>query len=210
MSRQATLNVVDDEEMSSQGSVNAPVARPSSPLVQGPTYQTPSGLPPWPGSPMEQVQAAAVPMQQSVVAGPRGGSTATTLPVQQSTEVLAAPTVPVDSPTRAETQQAFAEVSSALRGVSSQHEEVRSEMQELASGMEALRRARASDVETTAQVQATLQRTISASSSMEFRLEQTAEEQRKAREAAEEARQASAMALERAAQLKREQERTTQ
>ena len=83
-------------------------------------------------------------------------------------------------------------------------------MQELASGVEALRRARASDVETTAQVQATLQRTISASSSMEYRLEQTAEEQRKAREAAEEARRASAMALERAAQLQKEQERTSQ
>ena len=70
---------------------------------------------------------------------------------------LPQPTVPVDSPTRAETQQAFAEVSSALRGISSQHEEVRSGMQELASGVEALRCARASDVETTAQVQATLQ-----------------------------------------------------
>ena len=151
----------------------------------------------------------AAPTQQSIFAGPLGGSAATTIPVQ-STEVLAAPTVPVDSPTRAETEKAFAEVSSALRGVSSQHEEVRLGMQELASGVEALRRARASDVETTAQVQATLQRTISASSSMEFRLEQTAEEQKKAREAAEEARQASAMALARAAQLKQEQERTTQ
>ena len=83
-------------------------------------------------------------------------------------------------------------------------------MQELASGVEALRRARASDVETTAQVQATLQRTIAASSSMEYRLEQTAEEQRKAREAAEEARRASVMALERAAQLQKEQEKTSQ
>ena len=201
--------MVDDEEMSSQGSVNAPVARPTSPVVQGPTYQAPSGLPPWPVLPRESILAEAAPTQQSIFAGPLGGSAATTIPVQ-STEVLAAPTVPVDSPTRAETEKAFAEVSSALRGVSSQHEEVRSGMQELASGVEALRRARASDVETTAQVQATLQRTISASSSMEFRLEQTAEEQRKAREAAEEARQASAMALERAAQLKREQERTTQ
>ena len=204
------MNVVDDEEMSSQGSVNAPVARPTSPGMQGPTPQMPSGLPPWSVPLMEQVRAATAHTQQSVVAGPRGGSAATTVPVQQSTEVLATPTVPVDAPTRAETEQAFAEVSSALRGVSSQHEEVRSGMQELASGVEALRRARASDVETTAQVQATLQRTISASSSMEYRLEQTAEEQKKAREAAEEARQASAMALERAAQLKREQEMTTQ
>ena len=183
------LNVVDDEEMSSQGSVNAPVARPTSPVVQGPTYQAPSGLPVLPRG---SILAEEAPTQQSIFAGPLGDSAATTIPVQ-STEVFAAPTVPVDSPTRAETEKAFAEVSSALRGVSSQHEEVRSGMQELASGVEALRRARASDVETTAQVQATLQRTISASSSMEYRLEQTAEEQRKAREAAEEARRASAM-----------------
>ena len=201
--------MVDDEEMSSQGSVNAPVARPASLVVQGPTYQAPSGLPPWPVLPKESILAEAAPTQQSIFTGPLCGSAATTIPVQ-STEVLATPTVPVDSPTRAETQQAFAEVSSALRGVSSQHEEVRSGMQELASGVEALRRARASDVETTAQVQATLQRTISASSSMEYRLEQTAEEQRKAREAAEEAKRASAMALERAAQLQKEQEKTSQ
>ena len=74
------------------------------------------------------------PTQQSIFAGPHGGSAATTIPVQ-STEVLATPTVPVDSPTRAQTEKAFAEVSSALRGVSSQHEEVRSGMQELASGV---------------------------------------------------------------------------
>ena len=98
------------------------------------------------------------------------------------------PTVPVDAPTRAETKQAFEEVSSALRDVSSWHDEVRSGMQQLASGVEALHRARASDVETTAQVQATLQRTLSASSSIEFRLEQTAAEQQKAKVAAEEAR----------------------
>ena len=201
------INVVDDEEMSSQGSVNAPVARPSSPLVQGqqPTQQTPSGLPPWPSMPMASfaIPATEAPPQQSVVTGFHGRKAATTAPVQ-STEVIATPTIAVDAPTRAETEQAFAEVSSALRGVSSQHEEVRSGMEQLASGVEALRRARASDVETTAQVQATLQRTLSASSSMEMRLEQTAEEQRKARAAADEARQASAMALERAAQLQQE------
>ena len=82
-------------------------------------------------------------------------------------------------------------------------------MEKLASGVEALHRARASDVETTAQVQATLQRTLSASSSIEFRLEQTAAEQQKAKAIAEEVRQASAVALQRAAELQREQERTT-
>ena len=210
MSDKATINLVDDEEMSSQGSVNAPVSRPVSPVGQKPTQQTPSGLPEWPGSiPMVPLFPPTAPDQQSVVTGFHGRKATTTTPVQ-STEVVAAPTVPVDTPTRAETKQAFAEVSSALRDVSSQHDEVRSDMEKLASGVEALHRARASDVETTAQVQATLQRTLSASSSIEYRLEQTAAEQQKAKAAAEEARQASAVALQRAAELKMEQDRTTQ
>ena len=91
MSDKATINLVDDEEMSSQGSVNAPVARTASPVAQGPTYQTPSGLPSWPRLPTVPVQPAAAPDQQSVVAGPSGGRAATTVPVQ-STEVIAAPT----------------------------------------------------------------------------------------------------------------------
>ena len=42
----------------------------------------------------------------------------------QSTEIIGAPTVPIDIPTREETTQAFAEVSSVLRSVSTQHDEV--------------------------------------------------------------------------------------
>ena len=118
MSVQGTINVVDDEEMSSQGSVNAPVARPVSPVGQRPTYQTPSGLPPWPGTPMAEELARTTPAQQSGVTGFHGGKVATTTPVQ-STEVIAALTVPVDAPTRAETKQVFAEVSSVLCDVSS-------------------------------------------------------------------------------------------
>ena len=34
MSAQATVNIVDDEEMSSQGSVNAPVAPPHAAMQQ--------------------------------------------------------------------------------------------------------------------------------------------------------------------------------
>ena len=101
MSAQAMLNLVDDEEMSSQGSVNAPVARLVSPVGQRPTYQTPSGLPPWPGTPMASAVATIAPAQQSVVTGFHGGKAVTTTPVQ-STKVVAAPTVPVDTPTKAE------------------------------------------------------------------------------------------------------------
>ena len=92
MSVQGTINVVNDEEMSSQGSVNTPVACTASPVAQGPTYQTPSGLPPWPRLPRAPVQPVAAPDQQSVVAGPSSGRAATTVPVQ-STEVIAAATV---------------------------------------------------------------------------------------------------------------------
>ena len=141
MSVQGTINVVDDEDMSLQGSVNAPVAPPSSPMVQGPMYQTPSGLHTWPGTPFPMTPfptpATTAPAQQSGVTGFHGGQEVQTTPVQ-STEVVAAPTVPVDTPTRAETKQAFAEVSSALCGLSSQHDEVRSGMHQLVSGVEAL------------------------------------------------------------------------
>ena len=81
MSAQATLNLVDDEEMSLQGSVNAPVAPPLLPMVQGPTYQALSGLPPWPGTPIASAVATTVPAQQSVVTGFHGRKAATTTPV---------------------------------------------------------------------------------------------------------------------------------
>ena len=113
-----------------------------------------------------------------------------TVPVQ-SNEVVAMPTIMVDAPSRTETKQAFDEVSSVFRAVSSQHEVVQLGMQQLAIGVEELRRARVGDVETMAQVQATLQRTLSASSSLEMRLGQTEEQQVRARATAEEAKRAS-------------------
>ena len=78
-----------------------------------------------------------------------------------------------------------------LRTVSSKHEEVHADMQGLASGVEELRCARVGDVETTTQVQATLQWTLSVSSSLEMRVRQTEEQQVQARVVAEEAKQAS-------------------
>ena len=138
MSGVPTVNVVDDEEMSSQGSVNAPVApQPPSPqqarTVQVQTGWTPPGIP-----------SAAT--QQSAVASP-----SVTVPVE-STEVVAAPTIVVDASSCEETKQAFMEVSSTLQQASSAHEEVRTGMQSLASDIESLRRTRAGDVETIAQL----------------------------------------------------------
>ena len=123
----------------------------------------------------------------------------------QSTEVIGAPTVPVDIPTREETTQAFAEVSSVLRSVSTQHDEVRAGMQSLVSGVETLQRARVVDEEKSAQVQATLERTLSVSSSLEARLEQAEVSQAQARTAAAEAHISSQRALQQAARLQEEQ-----
>ena len=81
-------------------------------------------------------------------------------------------------------------------------------MQSLASGVETLRRARVADVETTAQVQATLQRTLSASSSLEARMEQAELSQAQAQSAAAEAHLASQRALQQAARLEEEQMKT--
>ena len=203
MSAQAIVNIVDDEEMSSQGSVNAPMAPPHAATQQSLSAQA--------QAPIEAVNVH--PGRQPKTTRPssvtRTSRAATpTVPVQ-STEVVATPTIVVDAPSRAETKQAFEEVSLAFCAVSSQHEVVQSGMQELATGVEELRCARAGDVETTAQVQATLQRTLSASSSLEMRLGQTEAQQAHARAAAEEAKRASEQALSQAAILRAEQEKTT-
>ena len=159
------MNVVDDEQMSSEGSVNAPVAPPHSPSVHNARAI----------SPIEPVDLTAgrvspvAKLLQSDSAGPRRSTSVfSQIP---PTEVVGAPTVPSNIPSREETMQAFAEVSFALHNVSSQHDEVRVGIQSLASGVKTLRRARAVDVDTTVQVQATLQRTLSASSSLEARME---------------------------------------
>ena len=91
--------------------------------------------------------------RQSAVAGQ--SQTSPIVPVQ-STQVIALPTILVNAPTWEETKQAFEEVSSAFQAVLSQHEEVKAGMQALASGVEELRRARTGDIETTAQIKATL------------------------------------------------------
>ena len=203
MSGQPTLNVVDDEEMSSQGSVNAPVAPPQSPTRKQIPAQTP--VPPFGFTPST---LDAAPTQQSSV-----GRTSSVLPRisrAESTEVVAAPTVVVDAPTREETKKAFDDVSSALQSVSSQHEAVRAEMETLSRGMEQMRMERAGEVESTAQVKEVLQRTMSASSLLEARLGQAETSQMQMRSTAEEAKVASERAIAQAQRLQEAQEQTTQ
>ena len=132
MSAQATVNIVDDEEMSSQGSVNAPVAPPHTVMQQSLSAQAQApteAVNVYPGRQPETTRQASV-TRTSHVASP-------TIPVQ-STEVVATPTLVVDAPLRVETKQALEEVSSAFCAVSSQQEVVQSGMQELANGVEAL------------------------------------------------------------------------
>ena len=128
----------------------------------------------------------------------------------ESTEVVAAPTVVVDAPTRVETKQVFDEVLSALHSVSSQQDAVRAEMEQLSRGMEEMRVARAGELETTAQVKEGLQRTMSASSVLEARLGQAESEQMQMHSTAEQAKMASDRAIAQAQRLKEEQEKTTQ
>ena len=202
MSGVPTINVVEDEQMSSEGSVNAPVAPPRSPSVHSARATSPV-------EPVDLLSGRVSPIAKTLQAGSAGRERSTSVfsPIPP-TEVVGAPFVPSNVPSRAETTQAFAEVSSVLRDVSSQHEEVRAGMQSLASGVETLRRARVADVETTAQVQATLQRTLSASSSLEARMEQAEVSQAQAKSAAAEAHIASQRALQQAARLEEEQMRT--
>ena len=204
MSGVPTINVVEDEQMSSEGSVNAPVAPPRSPSVHSARATSPV-------EPVDLLSGRVSPIAKTLQAGSAGRErSASVFSPIPPTEVVGAPSVPSNVPSRAETTQAFAEVSSVLRNVSSQHEEVRAGMQSLASGVETLRRARVADVETTAQVQATLQRTLSASSSLEARMEQAEVSQAQAQSAAAEAHLASQRALQQAARLEEEQMKTAQ
>ena len=73
-----------------------------------------------------------------------------------------------------------------------------------------MRMERVGELETTAQVKETLQRTMSASSMLEARLGQAESEQMQMRSAAEEAKAASDHAIAQAQRLREEQERTSQ
>ena len=148
MSGFPTIKVVNDKEMSSRGSINTPVAPKQSATQEQLIVQLPTevvGIPAY---------WKSIVTRQSGVAGP------SVIVPAQSTQVVGAPTVFVNAPTCTEMKQAFDEVSSVLQNVLSQHEELCTSMQGLASGVEELHCTRARDMETMAQVQATLQRTF--------------------------------------------------
>ena len=144
MSGQPTVNIVDNNKMSLQGSVNAPMAAPSMVAqVQAPTqqqYETPFGLPPWPHSPMAQAMQQSAPTEHSSVFARRSG-VAPTVPVAEGSvqPSAIAPTVPVDVPSCQETKEAFQEVSSAFQDMSAKHGQIQGSLQVLASTAEALK-----------------------------------------------------------------------
>ena len=118
------MNVVDDEEMSSQGSVHSPltgsgVGTPVQTLVT-PQVIPVAGSPLRPQSPM----ARATPTVQSSVLG-HPSAFATTVPaaVASGSGQLSnvAPTIPIEVPTLEDTKAAFQEVSSMFRNMSAQH-----------------------------------------------------------------------------------------
>ena len=161
MSGQPTMNIVDDDEMSSQGSVNAPMAAPGTAAqVQVPTrqrHETLSGLPPWPHSPMAQEMQQPMPIAQLSVFAGRSG-VAPTVPVAVGSVQLSAiaTTIPVDTPSRQETKEAFQEVSLAFQEMSTKHGQIQGSLQVLVSTVEALKQAQQGEVASSVQVQETL------------------------------------------------------
>ena len=138
------MNIVDDDEMSSQGSVNAPMAVPSTEAqVQAPArqqYDTSSRLPPWPYSPMAQaIQVPTSTTQSSVFA--RRNCIAPTVPIEKGSAQPStiAPTIPVDVLSCQETKEAFQEVPSAFQDMSTKHRQIQERLQVLAGTMEVLK-----------------------------------------------------------------------
>ena len=127
--------------------------------------------------------------QQSAVASP-----STSIPVE-STQAVVVPTIVVDAPHAKRRTKAFAKVSLVLQQASAAHEEVKTEMQSLAIGIEKLRQTQVGDVETTTQLQKSLQRSLSVSSELETRVGQMEQKQTQVVVAAIEAKRASEEAL---------------
>ena len=142
MSGQPIVNIVDDDEMSSQGSVNASMVAPGmATQVQAPTrqqYETPSGLPPWPHSPMAQTMQQPAPTEQSsVFAGCSGVVPSVPIAEGNVQPSVVAPTIPVDVPSRQETKKAFQEISPAFQDMFAKHGQIQGSLQ--ASTVEALK-----------------------------------------------------------------------
>ena len=136
-------NIVDDEEMSSQGSVHSPsvVTREGTQLQSLVIQQTI----PSPGSPLHPQSAVphvAPTLQSSIVGTP--SAFATTVPVVNGSEPSGsvAPTVPVGVQMLEETKAAFGKVSSTFQDMSARHGQIQGNLQSLATTVAALSQAK--------------------------------------------------------------------
>ena len=204
MSGQATVNLVDDEEMSSQGSVHSPLIGSSvGTPVQTPVIQQSLPVAGSPLRPQSPVARIAPTVQSSVLMQP--SALATTIPVAAASGSgqpgSVAPTIPVEVPTLEDTKAAFQEVSSTFRDMSAQHGQIQGNLQALASTVQALRQSKQEEQQTSVQVQETLKRTASVASELEMRIGEQSMMQEQSRVTAERAQQIGEQALQETRQL---------
>ena len=204
-------NIVDDEEMSSQGSVHSPFAVTSEAThVQSPVIQqtVPSGGSPL--RPQSPVSRAAPTMQSSIVGTP--SAFASTIPIAGGSEHIGtvSTTIPVGVPTLEETKAAFGEVSSAFQDMSAKHGQIQGNLQTLASTVAALSQAKREEQEASSQVQETLKRTASVASELEMRLGEQSVIQEQSRITAERAQTLGEQAIRETRQLQIRHQSTAQ
>ena len=204
-------NIVDDEEMSSQGSVHSPFAVTSEAThVQSPVIQqtVPSGGSPL--RPQSPVSRAAPTMQSSIVGTP--SAFASTIPITGGSEHIGtvSTTIPVGVPTLEETKAAFGEVSSAFQDISAKHGQIQGNLQTLASTVAALSQAKREEQEASSQVQETLKRTASVASELEMRLGEQSVIQEQSRITAERAQTLGEQAIRETRQLQIRHQSTAQ
>ena len=173
MSAQATVNIVDDEEMSSQGSVHSPlIGSTIRTPVQTPVIQQSLPVTGSPLRPQSPVAHIAPTVQSSVFAQP--SAFVMTIPVAAASGSgqtgNVAPTIPVEVPTLEDTKAAFQEVSLTFKDMSAQHGQIQGNLQALASTVQALRQSKQAEQETSVQVQETLKRIASMASELEMRI----------------------------------------
>ena len=118
-------NIVDDEEMSSQGSVQSPsvLTGEGTQVPSLVTQQTLSS----PGSPLRPqspVPRAAPTMQSSIVGMPSAFATTVPIGIDSEPSGSIAPTVPIGVPTLEQTKVAFGEVPSASQDMSTKHGQI--------------------------------------------------------------------------------------
>lgn len=184
-------NWVNDEEMSSQGSVNAPVAPMDNTSGQRQELQPQDSISP--GDSVPTVLPQSVQTQLSVVSGG--------VPVPGTSLLVA------EGVSRQEAEEAFSQVTTVIGEMTEEHGKIQSGLHALAGHIEHVSQQHSGEMATvTAQTQEALRRTSSKTSEMDARLTTAEVQQQQMRETAERARHVSERALLQAESVKREQQ----